>query len=185
VTGQPRRARGFTLVEVLVVLVIIGVLLAVATLSLGVTGGDREVDRERERLAALLDLAREEASVQVRELGLRVTTGGYEFMAYDAVQGIWQVVTDDPSLRARQWPDGLAAALRVEDRAVVLPKAEDDTEEEDDGPAPVPQVLLFSSGETNLFELTVRRGRDGPGFRLAPSENEDRIEAATLEAGSR
>ena len=32
-----------------------------------------------------------------------------------------------------------------------------------------PQVLLFSSGELNLFELTLRRDRTGAGVRIAPS----------------
>ena len=55
---------GFSLLELLVVLFIIGILVTMFTLSVGVTGGDREVDNEIDRLQALLKLAGEEAIME-------------------------------------------------------------------------------------------------------------------------
>jgi hypothetical protein len=78
-------------------------------------------------------------------------------------------------LATHELPDGIEVSLRIDGRAVVLPKR--DTKE------PVPQVLLSASGDLNLFELTVRREDDGPGFRAAPSASEDEIEYTTLDAG--
>ena len=65
------RAAGFTLLELLVVVFIIGIMATMFTLSVGVAGGtDRELRRETERLQTLLALALEDASFQSRELGL-------------------------------------------------------------------------------------------------------------------
>ena len=45
-----------------------------------------------------------------------------------------------------------------------------------------PQILLYSTGELSLFELDLRRGRNGEGFRIAPAEGTDHIETRKLEA---
>ena len=55
----PASTAGFTLIEVLVVLVLIGVIAGLATLSLG-NGAERELRKESDRLAAVLRLARDE-----------------------------------------------------------------------------------------------------------------------------
>jgi hypothetical protein len=65
-------------------------------------------------------------------------------------------------------------ALRVEGRPIVLPKA--------DAKDTTPQILLFSSGELNVFELTIVRERTAEGFRVAPGAGDDTIEITTLDA---
>src|SRR5688572_32860792 len=45
----PRRVPGFTLLEVLVVLVIIGIVTAMAVVSTGVLGGDHQMEEEAQR----------------------------------------------------------------------------------------------------------------------------------------
>jgi general secretion pathway protein H len=45
-----RRSRGFTLIEILVVVVIIAVMVSMVVLSVGVAGEDRELDAETEAL---------------------------------------------------------------------------------------------------------------------------------------
>ena len=57
-----RQQAGFTLLEMMVVVVIIGIIMSFATLSIG--GGDRRADelkREAQRFMALLELASSEA----------------------------------------------------------------------------------------------------------------------------
>jgi general secretion pathway protein H len=49
-----RTASGFTLLEVLVVVVIIGIITSMAVISVKVLGGDHEMDQEAARLQAIL-----------------------------------------------------------------------------------------------------------------------------------
>ena len=148
-------AAGFTLVELMVVVVIIGVVIAGMVLSIGGPGRDTQLEQERDRLAALIDYVRERAAMQTIEYGLRCETGGYRFVLYDTRAAAWREDPLDESLRARALPAGLEIALSVEDRAIVLPKRTDPKAK-----APVdltPQVMLYSSGEMTSFKLRLAR----------------------------
>ena len=58
------RAAGFTLLEVLVVIVIIGIITTMAVVSTRVLGGDHEMDQEARRLVAVLTQARDDAMLE-------------------------------------------------------------------------------------------------------------------------
>ena len=79
----PRGTRGFTLIELLVVMLLIGIILTFATLSLGDGGRGKLIDREARRLAALVELAGEDAVLSGRELGLYFDAAGYRFLTLD------------------------------------------------------------------------------------------------------
>ena len=63
----PRSAHaGFSLLELLIVVAIIGLLVQAVTLSMDVLGNDQEIEQETGRLRGLLDLLHEEALMQSR-----------------------------------------------------------------------------------------------------------------------
>lgn len=96
-----RGRRGFTLVELLVVVVILSVAASAVVLSL--PDPVPPVLSEAERLTARLQLAREEAILTNRPVSVRLSPQGYEFQAFDGEA--WQGL--DGPLRARAWPERL------------------------------------------------------------------------------
>lgn len=172
------QARGFTLVEILVVVLIIGIMAVGAALTVGVAHGDRDLERERDRILALADYMRDQATLQNREFGLRCFRGGYEFVVFDPRTGLWQRDEREDLMRPRRLPKGLTMELNVEGRQIVLPAAEVRPDEI------APQILLYSSGDLSLFELFLERDEQGARFRIAPSPVSDRIEATEVRAGT-
>lgn len=155
---RPRAAGGFTLLEILVVVVIVGVLASFAVLSIGSRALDDRLDTEARRLQELIALAADEAVLQGAELGFIHTPDGYAFLALK--DGQWLPLEDAGALRGRALAEPFYLELRVEGRPVKPVPAEVPAEELK------PQVLLLSSGETTEFSLDVRAQGYAPHFRL-------------------
>jgi len=93
-------ASGYTLLELLVVLVILGIV--VSMVSISVAPGDvRRMTQEVDRLAALFRVAHDETRISGRPIAWRADTDGYRFEVDGSVRG--SDVAGDP-LRPRTWP---------------------------------------------------------------------------------
>lgn len=175
-------ASGFTLLELLVVMFIVGIVAAMATLSLGVATRDRSVDAEAERIEDLLRLASEEAVLQAREFGLTFSEQGYTFSHYDAAAARWQSLGDrDGPFAARKFVTGTLVDLGIDGRLIALDtpqpepavsiKKTDPGEESSAKSAnrknAEPHVLILSSGEITPFQLYLRPDIGQPGVTIS------------------
>jgi general secretion pathway protein H len=175
-TSRPRPAStGFTLVEILVVLVIIGLMVVGVLLSINTATSDSDLDKERNRMTAVMDYLRDQAALESREYGIRCFEGGYEFLVYNARDGVWLRLENDNLTLPRKLPAGIDMTVLIEGRKIVLPPAQIKDEERK------PQILLFSSGELNLFELTLER-EGGKRVTFKPGSASDNIEVTEVAA---
>ncbi len=143
--------------EVLVVIIVIGVIIAAATLSMGVLGRDREAEDQMRRLWTGLDQAREECELQGIDTGVFISTDSYEFLRFDTFENRWIPIEDDQLFRSRTLPEGLRFRLWLESKQIVLkPDAVNRDDKAEDQKWP-PQILVLSSGDIQPFELQVER----------------------------
>ena len=154
------RSGGFTLLEIMVVVVIIGIMVTFAVLSIGNRGLDERLSLEARRLQELITLASDQAVLQGVELGFVQTDTGYEFL--ELKDGKWAPAAEGP-LRTREMPEPLFISLTVEGRRVTPLKTGDAA---DPKAELKPQVLLLSSGEGSEFVLDVRAKQYAPHFLL-------------------
>lgn len=157
-----RAAAGFTLIELMVVIVLIGVLVSMVHISLG----DNRARHARQEAGVLLGLMhglREKAVLEGQEYGLRLESGAYRVVRFAG--GQWQAAEARVSL-----PEGLELALTLEGQEQPLTAASDS-----------PQLVWLSSDENTVFSLHIdsppRRWRsivsDGLGHAVIDVPHED------------
>jgi len=152
-----RAQPGFTLLEILVVIVIIGVMVSMATLSIGVLGADREVKEEAERFWAVLRQAREEAELQAIDVAIFVGQTDYEFLRFDTRRNEWTPIVEDKLYAQRTLPEGLRFRLWLENREIVLKPGLPDRSKKDESQKWPPQITVLSSGDVVPFEMHIER----------------------------
>lgn len=137
---RPGVAVGFSLIEILVVVAILAITASVVTLSIAGAGGERQLERDAERLRALVAHACEQAELGGREIGLSFNDDGYRFSRSD--HDHWLPLADG-ELRPRKWSVAADARLSRDGQRVEIAADWPDK----------PQLVCFSSGELTAFRL--------------------------------
>jgi len=120
--------RGFTLLELMVVVVLIGIILTFVVRSVGDGGRRDRIQQEAQRITALVEMVGDEAVLQSSVLGMRFEEQGYQFMRYSEQQ--WQAVEGDGLLRPRQLDESMSLQLLVEGFQLKLGEAAQPTDKE-------------------------------------------------------
>jgi general secretion pathway protein H len=161
---KDKRSKGFTLVEILVVVVIMAVVISMAVLSIGVTGRDSQLDEETRRLEGLLGLLHERALLEGRDFGLRIEPSAYEFVVYVAARDLWQRMDQEHEFRHRDLPKGVSFQLQLDSQLVVLKPLD---QKLSSAQMPTPQVAVAASGEGTPFRLTLQRDQTNAKASIA------------------
>ena len=155
-----QRASGFTLLELMVVVAIIGIFVGVTVLSTDIVSFDRQLDQQADRLGTLVDLATDEALLQTMDFGILISEDSYHFFVFDYDVEDW-VPYDRRPFAAHDLPPDMLLSLTLDDREVILEPADElmpeqwsvpPTEEELER-MPDPQIVALSSGEVTPFRI--------------------------------
>lgn len=145
-TSEP----GFTLVELLVTLVILGMLAGLATLSVGGMTERRARD-EAQRFVGLVGFASDEATLRGEEFGVLFDADGYGVLRFDPDAEEW-LPPPEREFAPHALSDGVRMELRLTDAGRArLGTARGDAQR-------LPEVLVLSSGEITPFELEFGTG---------------------------
>lgn len=131
------RIRGFTLVEILVVLLIIGITIGFAMLAFGDFGARRRVVFAAEQFVNDVKMVQNQAILENSTFGILVNQDSYRAFRFNAAMS-WQVVSSNRIFRQHFFPK--PASLRFQ------PKI---------GSAGTPQIIINESGDMSPFNLLV------------------------------
>src|SRR5713226_10079144 len=148
------RSKGFTLVEILVVVVIMAIVISLAVLSVSSTGRDSQLDEESRRIEGLVGLLHERALLEGRDFGLRIEPAAYEFVVYDPRRDRWMMMDQEREFRHRELPKGISFQLQLDSQTVVIKPIDRNLSS---GQQPNPQVAIAASGEGTPFRLVLLR----------------------------
>lgn len=134
--------KGFTLIEIMVVVVIAAVLISAVTLSFPPVG-DKLLKENADRFSALISLAQDEAILQSTELAIEITDSGYGF--YENQDNTWVAFNRSPFSR-RQLPKEINSKLYLDGISIDVKGRDKDK----------PQVVILSSGEMTPFTYSLQ-----------------------------
>jgi general secretion pathway protein H len=141
----------------MVVVLIIGILLNFAVLSLRGRSPMDQLKEESRRLMSLIEIASEEALLRSSFIGVDISETGYGFLRLEA--DTWQPMEDN-LFRSRELPEELRITLTASQ-----PQGDDEDENEH-----TPEIILLNSGEITPFELKISSIHSDDYLRLSGVE---------------
>jgi general secretion pathway protein H len=135
-------SRGFTLIEIMVVMLIVAVMIAAVSVTLRRDYQDL-VNDEMNRFQTLVSLVKDEAVFQARSLAIGFEKNSYVFMTY-ADNKTWKPLEDE-KLSQYTMPKNIEIDVLRDGLPVKYREKKADK----------PQVFLFSTGEITPFEIGI------------------------------
>ncbi len=155
------RQTGFTLMEVLLVVLLMGLAATAVTLGMGGASKEKALERTAQQFMMSTEMVLDETVLSGHFVGIVIEDTSYKYVYYD--EGKWKPLEQDRLLAERQMEPDVEMVLVLDG----LPLVQDDEEQDSwfDEPLieksadekkkfPEPQIMLFPSGEMSAFELS-------------------------------
>jgi len=177
-------AAGFTLIEMMVVLVIMGIIVSMTVISLNTNKIEEEMQTEMTRLHVLINLAQEEAILQGQMMSLAISENTYRFDVLNVEDDSWQALEDEKVFRERSVVPGTSFSLVIDEiekearnkefkRELTLEEEKEKKEKqakEDEEEDKYQRVFIEPSGEIFPFELILRNEDETVEVKLVLDE---------------
>ncbi|MFT5235340.1 MAG: general secretion pathway protein H [Shewanella sp.] len=152
--------KGFTLMEVLLVILLMGMAASAVTMSMSGVDKTRELEKTAQQFMAATEMVLNETVLSGHFIGIVVEKESYKYVVYDEAK--WKPLVNDRILGERQMEPGVRIDLVLDGLPLVQDDEDQDTwfeepliekSEEEKKKFPEPQILLFPSGEMSSFEM--------------------------------
>lgn len=152
------KSSGFTLIEILIVMVIIGIITATTLFSIGDGGQKRRIEAAANTLQSALLLAQTQAILTSSVVGFQAKKHSYAFYLFTTapdresqrLNAAWVRINNSTTLSRHTVPNSISLSLSVSDN--LFKKIQDF---KNDDSSDQPQVLILPSGGFTAFTLTL------------------------------
>jgi general secretion pathway protein H len=128
--------KGFTLIEILVVLVIVGIILSFAVISFGDFGESRRIVTAGDHLQNIMKLAQQQAILESRPLGIKITNTTYQLYQLN-LPATWSARSNKDIFKEQSFPKNTKVKLVLDFK-----------------PKPgTPDIIFQNSGDMTPFKL--------------------------------
>lgn len=156
--------KGFTLIEILVVIAILGIIVTFVVLNVDLRSRAKVVEQTANELLLLMQAAQQQAILQQQPMGISIQSDGYSFWQYietsDSV--IWQPIEQDNVFTPRHLPNGVH--LRLTLLTTKADSASDST---------APSLVFAIDGTQAPYKLTISIEDNPVHYILAGQANGD------------
>ena len=155
--------RGFTLIEILVVLFIISIIAGVTVFSIQHNRG-KQLDHFAKELTQLVTFAAEQAMLRPAVLGVHFTNSTFQFSTFEPtydlatkakIKQTW-LPLQDKILKPHAIPTGIEVALEVNHTRADLQKQ-------------IPQIVISANGDMTPFTIFISRAGQQPLYAITGS----------------
>lgn len=129
--------RGFTLIEILIVIVIIGITVGFAMIAFGDFGASRRILFSADQLVNTLRLAQQQAILETSTLGLNIDKTSYQILRFEN-STTWKPISNKGIFKVNYFPPNTIITLKTNSNP----------------PLGSPSIIINASGDMTPFTLT-------------------------------
>jgi general secretion pathway protein H len=164
-TKSERSSTGFTLIEVMVVIALIGIIVTLVQFNFSGKRPDDLLRQESLRFATIVEVASDYGMLNNIEIGIVIKDNSYQFLGFDGVK--WAEVQEQEWLTLVEMPEGIELSLSLDDLPIEDPllfdantfKEKDENDfslmsDEEKEKQIIPQIYILSGGDISPFSVT-------------------------------